>query len=69
MSVFIYKKKRGRPKKYRAKNVCVSLKISEEEAANLDYACKKTGKSRAQMLRDGLRKEIESAYKDDFWFT
>ena len=47
--------KRGRPRKTDGKNSNYLIRMSAEEASNLDEICEKTGKSKADILREGLR--------------
>ncbi len=49
------KKQRGRPPKENPMTIRVNVSLSKEEAAVLDEYCQKTGVSRAQGLRDGIR--------------
>lgn len=46
--------KRGRPVKDEARKRQYRLRLSEEEEAKLNYIQKKEGKTKAEILREGL---------------
>ena len=48
--------KRGRPVKEDARRGQYRLRMSEEEEAMLDYIQEQTGKSKAEIFREGLRR-------------
>ena len=50
----IFEKKRGRPKTEDAKDYGYRLRMSGEDIAKLEYIHKKTGESKADILRRGL---------------
>lgn len=47
--------KRGRPRKEDGKNSACTFRLSKKEVEDLDEMCKKTGKTRADIVREGLR--------------
>jgi len=46
----------GRPPSGNARSEKVETRMSKEELAKLDYCCKKTGKSRSEIIREGIDK-------------
>ena len=48
--------KRGRPVKEDTRRGQYLLKMNEEEKAMLDYIQEQTGKSKAEIFREGLRR-------------
>lgn len=58
--------KRGRPKKNNGKNKNFRVRLTEEEYKLLDILSKKTGKSKSDILRGGLKmNEIKIKYFSD----
>lgn len=53
-------KKRGRPKSENAKLEQYRLRMNTEELQMLEWCCQQTGKSKADILRIGLRSVYES---------
>lgn len=55
------RKKRGRPIKPDAKRNGINLRLSAEEADMLCEMSEKSGKTRTDILLDGVRQEIEKS--------
>ena len=47
--------RRGRPRKEVTKDTIVRVRLTEEEAKELEYMSSKTGRSKSDILRDGLK--------------
>lgn len=51
------KRKRGRPRKENPGIKQVNLRLTRDEQEMLDFICYKTGKSRTDILKEGLKME------------
>ena len=58
-------KKRGRPKTGTAKLEQYRLRMNAEELQMLDWCCQQTSKTKADVLRIGLRSVYESLQKKE----
>lgn len=58
-------KKKGRPKKELAKEFGYYLRLSIGDVYTLDYIQEITGKSKAQILRDGIKDQYRKAIEYD----
>ena len=56
-------RKRGRPSRENTKRFNYRLRISEGDVYNLNFIQEVTGKTKADILRDGLKSEYEKAMK------
>lgn len=57
---------RGRKPKTDARKSVYQLRLSDVEARMLDYIFEKTGKSKAEILRDGLKSQYNLARFSEF---
>ena len=52
---------RGRPKKEEARKSTFLVRLSDEDMKMLEYASEKTGKTKAEIVRDGIRAKYNLA--------
>lgn len=52
------KRTRGRPKSDNPRNKTVQIRLTEEEAASLDFYSNMAGTSKSSLLKDGMRMKI-----------
>lgn len=52
---------RGRPKKDDARKNTFVVRLSDEDAKMLEYASGKTGKTKSEIIRDGIRAKYNLA--------
>lgn len=50
---------RGRPKKNMAKHDRVEVRLSREESKMLEFVCTKTGATKSEVLRNGLKMQYD----------
>ena len=53
----------GRPKAENPKDLQYRLRLTKEEAEKLEYCCKVTGKTKADILREGLERIYQEVKK------
>ena len=58
-------KTRGRPKKYDGKNYIFSMRLNEEYGKMLEYAARIQGKSKVDVIRNGIRMSYNLAKSNE----
>lgn len=53
----------GRPPVENPKELQYRLRMTKEDAQKLEYCCKATGKTKAEVLRDGLERVYQAVKK------